>query len=131
MKLFADASGNANIDWGAWLPHTGAWMYGQWEINFLEQFKPSIDFLELYALLARVVTWVPHDTNHIVLFHSDNTHTVHVLLNKSSDSLQMMILLGVLTLFCMLNNITISAKHISGKTNLICEYLSHFRFQKF
>ena len=31
----------------------------------------------------------------------------------------------------MLNNITITGKHISGKTNLICDYLSHFKFQEF
>ena len=102
----------------------GAWMHAQWEVKFFEKFNPSIDFLELHALLARVVTWVPHLTNHTVLFHSDNTPTMHALINKSSDSHQMMILLQFLTLFCMLNNITITAKHISGKTNLICDYLS-------
>ena len=52
----------------------------------------SIDFLEFYALLATVVTWVPHLTNCTVLFHSDNTPTVHALINKSSDSHQMMLL---------------------------------------
>ena len=31
----------------------------------------------------------------------------------------------------MLNNITITAKHISGKMNLICDYLSHLKFQEF
>ena len=86
VELFADASGNVNLGWGAWLPHVGAWMYAQWEVEFFEKFNPSIDFLELYALLAGVVTWVPHLTNCTVLFHSDSTPTMHVLINKSSDS---------------------------------------------
>ena len=30
---------------GAWLSHTGAWMHGQWEAEFFNQFYPSIDFL--------------------------------------------------------------------------------------
>ena len=131
IELFADASGNVNLGWGAWLPHMGAWMHVQWEVDFFNKFNPSIDFLELYALLARVVTWVPHLTSCTVLFHSDSTPTMHALINKSSDSCQMMILLRFLTLFCMLKNITITAKHISGKANLICDYLHHFKFQEF
>ena len=126
VDLFADASGNPALGWGAWLPFKGAWMYSQWDFQFFMDFLPSIDFLELYALLTGVVTWVPYPSNKIVLFHSDNTPTVHALINKSSDSNQMMILLRFLTLFCMLNNITVSAKHICGKKNLICDYLSHF-----
>ena len=31
----------------------------------------------------------------------------------------------------MLNNITITAKHISGKANLMCDYLSQFKLQDF
>ena len=93
VELFADASGNFNFGWGAWLPHVGAWMQAQWDVDFFNKFNPSIDFLELYALLARVVTWVPHLTNCTMLFHADNTPTVHALINKSSDSCQMMILL--------------------------------------
>ena len=106
-------------------------MHAQWEVKFFKKFNPSIDLLELFALLAGVVTWVPHLTKCSVLFHFDNTPTVHALINKSSDSHQMMILLQFLTLFCMLNNITITAKHISDKTNLICDYLSQFKFQEF
>ena len=87
-------SGNTSLGWGgAWLSHIRALMHAQWDLEFFENFNPSIDFLELYALLARVLTWVPHLTNHSVLFHSDNTSTVHALINKSSDSHQMMILL--------------------------------------
>ena len=74
-----------------------------------------------------VVTWVPHLTNGTVLFCSDNRPTVCALINKSADSCQMKILLQFVTLFCVLNSITITAKHISGKTNLICDYLNWFK----
>ena len=109
----------------------GAWMHAHWEAEFFQKFNPSINFLELYALLAGVVTWVPHLTKHTVLFCSDNTPTLHALIKKSSDSHQMMILLRFLTLICMLNSITITAKHISGKSNLICDYLSQFKLQEY
>ena len=44
VELFADAPGNASLGWGAWLPHVGAWMHAQWELEFFENFNPSIDF---------------------------------------------------------------------------------------
>ena len=77
VELFADASGNTSLGWGAWLPHGGAWMHAQWDLEFFEKFSPSIDFLELYALLAGVVTWVAHLTNCTMLFHSDNTYCAY------------------------------------------------------
>ena len=81
-------SGNASLDGGhaCLMSEHGCMPSGK------QNFNPSIDFLELYALSAGVVTWVPHLTNHTMLFHSDNTPTVHALIKKSSDSHQMMIL---------------------------------------
>ena len=63
VELFADASGNSSLGWGAWLPHLGLWMYRAWEAEIFDKYQPSIDFLELYALLAGMVTWAPHLTD--------------------------------------------------------------------
>ena len=93
VELFTDAAWNAKLDWGAWLPHLGLWMYGQWEEEFFQKFQPSIDFLELYALLAGIFMWAPHLMDRSILFQSDNTPTVFALRNKSSDSPQMLFLL--------------------------------------
>ena len=59
VELFADVAGSAKLRWGAWLPYLELWMYGKWEENFFQQFNPSIDFLKLSALLARIITWAP------------------------------------------------------------------------
>ena len=59
VELYADASGNPSLGWGgAFLPTEGLWMFQQWDKEWFQQFNPSIDSLELYALLAGVVTWV-------------------------------------------------------------------------
>ena len=129
--MFADASGNSLLGWGAWLPHLGLWIYGAWEEQFLETYQPSIDFLEIYALLAGVVTWMPHLTDIAVLFWLDNTPTVFALRNKLCDSPQMLFLLHLLTLFCMTHKITILARHVRGVPNTISDKLSHFQFQDF
>ena len=131
METFADAARNPQLGWGAWFPHKGWWMYGKWEEEFFHQFKPSIDFLELYALLAVVVTWAPYLVDRAILFWSDNTPTIFTLKNKSSDSEQMLFLLHFLTLFCMMHNITILAKHVPGSCNVFCDKLSCFQFQAF
>ena len=106
-------------------------MYEKWNPVWFQEYQPSIDFLELYALLARVVTLVPHLSNKSVIFRSDNSPTVHALLNKSSNSHQMLTLLRYFTLFCMVNNIHIEALHISGKKNILCDLLSQIKLQEF
>ena len=85
IELFADAAGSVKLGWGARLPHLVLWMYDQWEEDFFKKFQPSIYFLEVYALLAGIVTWASHLLDHAVLFQSDNTPTVFALRNKSSD----------------------------------------------
>ena len=56
---------------------------------------------------------------------------MHALINKSSNSKQMLILLRYFTLFCMIHNIHIKAMHISGKKNVICDLLSGLKLQEF
>ena len=73
--------------------------------------QPSIDFLELYALLVAVMTWALFLMDKVVLFRSDNTPAVFALINKASSSDDMMLLIHYITLFCMTHNITILSKH--------------------
>ena len=113
----------------AFLPSKRLWMFQQWDKDWFEQFGQSIDFLELYVLLAGVATWVPHLSDKIVIFRTDNTPIVHALLNKSSNSSQM--LTRYFTLFCMIHNIHIKAMHISSKKNVLCDLLSHLKLQEF
>ena len=131
VELYADVLGNPSLGWGAFLPTKGLWMFQQWDQEWFHQFNPSIDFLELYALLARVVIWVPHLSDKTVIFRSDNIPTVHALINKSSNSKQMLRLLCYFTLFCMIHNIHIKALHISSKKNIICDLLSRLKLQEF
>ena len=131
IEIFAHAVSSVKLGWGAWLPHKGLWMYGKWEGDFFQHFHPSINFLELYTLLAAVVTWAPYMSDSTVLFWSDNTPTVFALRNKTNDSEQMLFLLHFPTLFCMTHNITILARHVHSVHNTICDKLSHFQFQDF
>ena len=131
IEILGDASGNTFLGWDMFFPSKGLWMYQQLDKGWFEQYCPSIDVLELYALLARVVTWVPHLSDKTVIFRSDNTPTVHALLNKSSNSQQMLTLLRYFTLFCMIHKICIKALHIGGKKNVLCDLVSFLKLQEF
>ena len=52
-----DASANPDLGWGAW--YDQEWMCQKWDKDFLDQNKPSIDFLELYAVVVVVYAWTP------------------------------------------------------------------------
>ena len=92
VEVFADVAGNPLLGWGGFLPAQGLWMYQKWDPVWFQEYNPSIDFLELYDLLAGVVMWVPHLSNKTVIFRSDSTPKVHALLNKTSNSHQMLTL---------------------------------------
>ena len=68
VEVFTDVVGNPLLDWGTFFPAQGLWMYQKWDPVWFQEYNPSIDFLELYALLARVVMWVPHISNKTVIF---------------------------------------------------------------
>ena len=66
LSFYTDASGS--IGFGCFFD--GRWIYGEWRKPFLKQAKPSIEFLELYALTVGVVALgAPHteqEVNHIL-----------------------------------------------------------------
>ena len=93
VELYTDAAGNPALGWGAYLPSQGLWMFQQWDKHWFNEFKPSIDFLELYALLAGLVMWASHFIDKTIIFRSDNMPAMHALTNKSSHSSQMLKLL--------------------------------------
>ena len=99
LEKFIDVTGNPLLGWGTFFPAQGLWIYQKWDPVWFQEYNPSIVFLELYALLARVVMWVPHLSNKTVIFRSDNTPTMHALLNKTSNSHQMLTLLRYFPFF--------------------------------
>ena len=54
--MYSDASRNYKLGFGA---YCGAeWSFGQWDTAFCEAVKPSIEYLELYAVLVGVLDWI-------------------------------------------------------------------------
>ena len=67
LRFWTDASTGANLGFGCIFEKR--WTYKQWPSNFIKIRKPSIEFLELFALCAGLFTWQDQLTNYrIIIF---------------------------------------------------------------
>ena len=56
IDMYSDATLNYDLGFAAYCQNS--WLAGRWDKQFMEKFKPSIQFVELYALTAGVLTWI-------------------------------------------------------------------------
>ena len=80
LEVFSDASASVTLGWGMWCGRK--WMSGGWDETFFHIYHPSIDFLELYAVVIAVYEWSDIMANKHVIVHSDNIPTVAVINDK-------------------------------------------------
>ena len=55
ISFYSDASGSAKLGYGCVLGNW--WLFGQWDEQFIKDKGPSIEYLELFALCAGLITW--------------------------------------------------------------------------
>ena len=84
----------------------------------------SITVLETYPILALIVTFKNKLKNSRVIFNCDNLGVVSIINSQSSKNPLIMVMIRKLVLCLLLNNIKFTARHIPGKTNIICDLLS-------
>ena len=124
--LVRDASGS--IGWGAYFASLGRWLQGRWSA---EEATQSIQYKELFAVLAACFTWGHHWPRHRIRFHCDNSAVVACLASGTCKSPPVMSLLRRLFLVCAKYNFTVAAQHLPGSSNTIADALSRFRLQEF
>ena len=120
-------------------PHLGyscimnnRWMYGKWEEDFIEAKKPSIEYLQLFALTAGIMTWSQvHLKNCKLVVWCDNKAVVQMINNLTSSCRNCLFLLRLLVLDGMKNNRQLIAKYISTSDNYLSDSLSRLKIEKF
>ena len=117
INLYTDAAGSDG--YAAVLG--SRWLHGQWFGDWLQL---NITILELFPIVAALITWSDLLRNHCVVFNCDNMAIVEVINNLSSKEPAVMLLLRKLVLCCMTNNILFKARHIAGSHNVIADHLS-------
>ena len=134
LKLYSDESKSlVRSGMGAVFLNTNSWIVKQWDSSFLKSVDPSIEFLELYALVAAITTWsdYPIMRNRRVTVYCDNEAIVHMINNCASSCVQCLKLIRLLTIDNIRANRRVFCLHIGTKLNLLADSLSRFNFSKF
>ena len=125
LGIYTDASG---LGWGTYFGQQHRWKYGEWE---KAEDEYSIEYKELYAIVAACATWGGNWQRLRVVFHCDNHSVVDAIAAGSSRSLPVMHLLRVLFRLCSLHFFHVTVVHVAGVFNPIANALSRLRLQEF
>ena len=105
------------------------WFIAEWEHE--KGVSPSINYLELFALTASVLSWGHLVKNKRISIFCDNMSVVHMVNNTTSACRNCMVLLRIITLLGLIHNLKITCKHVIGTTNRYADFLSRLEYKKF
>ena len=131
INFCSDASASKKLGFGCYLNKN--WLYSKWSPAFIETHKPSIEYLELYALTAEILTWQDFSelNNTRITVFCDNTAVVTMINNITSSCKNCMYLLRILVLNGLIHNRRLFAKYIKTKENEIADSLSRIQLTRF
>ena len=129
LDFASDASKAKTLGFGAVFGNR--WIWGQWNSEFITTQDPSIEFLELFALTAAVVTWGHMLQNIRIQVYCDNEAVVHMVNNMTSKCPKCMKLIRILVLNSLFHNRRVFVRHISTKLNERPDALSRLQFERF
>ena len=129
VDFFTDASANAQLGCGGISGKD--WFIMQWNENFIKKFTPSINYLELYAVMIAVENWIYKYKNQRIYIFCDNMSVVQMINSTTSRCKNCMVLLRLMVLRGLTHNVKISAKHVPGKLNVYSDYLSRLKYKQF
>ena len=128
IQFTSDASALPQLGYGCMFDNK--WMYGKWDEKFITDQEPSIEYLELFALTAGVLTWSNYMTDCTMTVHCDNVAVVHMINKLTSSCKNCMFLLRLLVLNGMIKNRKLRAHYISTKDNFLSDTLSCLKIKK-
>ena len=131
LNFYSDAAKNEKFGIGA--VHQNHWLYSRWPRNFLQQYNPSIEFLELYAVTVALYVWqnLPILNHGRVIIFCDN-QAVQQMINKLSLScVHCMKLVHLIALLGIENNIRIFMQYVRSRDNVLADSLSRADFKCF
>ena len=129
VGFYSDASTSKLLGYGCILGTK--WLRGLWNPEFIAKEEPSIEYLELFALTASVITWAYMLSNCRIILFCDNTAVVGMINKLSSSCKNCMVLLWMLTLNGLQHNRRLTAHYISTKSNFLADSLSRAQMSQF
>ena len=129
LNLYTDAAKAKGLGCGGY--HNNEWFVAQWDENFLEEYNPSINYLELYAVTVAVLLWIEKFRDRKVTLFCDNMSVVHMINNNASKCKNCMVLIRIIVLHGLIHNVKITARHIEGKLNIYADLISRMKYSEF
>ena len=129
VDFSTDASANALL--GAGGICGDRWFVQQWDEEFIYKFRPSINYLELFAVTIGIYNWIHLFENRRITLFCDNQSVVHMINNTSSSCPNCMILIRLIVLKSITHNVRVKACYIQSKQNLFPDLLSRLKYKEF
>ena len=123
LMLFSDASdlGFGAIYGTAWIQDSRS----RWKV------RPSIDYRELFAIVAAAETWGHNWEGKRIVFVTDNQPITQIWDKGSTPTPDIMSLVRILFLSAAKRGYSVSLKFISGSSNKTADVLSRFQDREF
>ena len=128
IPWYSDASRNYSKGFGAWCQNS--YTYGKWD-KFVKSVHPSIEYLELYGVTVAVTLWVHRFANQKIQIFCDNQSVKAMIKNSSARCKNCMVLIRIITLFCMKHNVQLEPLYVESKKNGIADALSRREWTRF
>ena len=120
LELFTDASGTLGC--GAYFQ--GSWFHYSWQPHQQLSTNISIQWQELFAILAATLTWGHKWQRKRIRFNCDNLAIVQAWQGKSAKEPRIMSLMRRLFLVAAQHNFTVLLSHLPGRHNAIADAIS-------
>ena len=128
VSMFSDAAKHPKLGFGAICGNS--WTYGVWG-DFIGSCNPSIEYLELFAVLVVILNWVHCYRNHRIVLFCDNQSVVAMINSTTSSCKNCLCLICKLVLHCMTQNVRVFAKYLSSRANLNADLLLRGKIAQF
>ena len=129
IKFFSDASAGETRGFGCYFDK--CFVKGMWDKHFIRSEKPSIAYLELYALCIAVFAWTNKLINRTVIVRCNNSSAVQMVNNTTSGCKNCMYLLRHLTLRSLKVNFRIFTQYLTSQANELADALSRNQMERF
>ena len=128
INFYTDTSGSEKL--GLCCFFDGQWMHGKWGEEFMKNSKPSIEFLELYAVTVGIIKWADNLVGKCVIMYCDMS-LVDMINNSGSSCRHCMILIRKITLKSLQCNTRFFASNVRTEKNVLADALSRHQMSHF
>ena len=107
------------------------YMFGRWPQRFLLHNKPSIEYLELFTLVAAVLAWISRFKNRKINIFCDNKSVGDMVNAMSASCKNCMVLIQIMLLKCLEENVHLRVEYVKSIDNDLADDLSRGKIESF